>query len=352
MRVLLTGAGAPGTSGTSYMLRMGALSDGIELDIFGADRKDIDAHAVGLTEVFEIPFPGEDSYLTGLDEIVRKKKLDLVVPQTTAENAFLAVHSSRISVPVLGLSAENNALLNDKGKLLQAFAEDGLECPRFFVTKSRPELVAAVEKCGHPQAPVVVKPPSSNGMRGVRRLSEASLTYEEFIGSKPDGWSTTLPELLNTLSQASTWPEMVVMEYLDGQEYSVDVLSIGSRVLALPRSRDIIRSGISMKNTLDLEPSIVQLVEEFVTKREVQGLFGFQFIVTEVGPMIIESNPRVQGSMVASLLSGVNPLWIAVKTLLDLPVSESEWTLKNNSGVFSRSWGGLLQFSDGSYERL
>lgn len=352
MRVLLTGAGAPGTSGTSYMLRRGALSDGIELDIFGADRNEIDSHAAGLTDVFELPLPGDDSYLTSLDEIVRKNGVEVVIPQTTAENAFLAIHSRHIRVPVLGLSAEDNALLNDKGKLLQAFSENGFECPRFFVTKSRTEFIAAVGKCGHPQAPVVVKPPSSNGMRGVRRVAETSVTYEEFIGSKPDGWTMTLAELLNTLSQAPGWPEMVVMEYLDGQEYSVDVLSLGGRVVALPRSRDIIRSGISMKNTLHLEPTIVKLVEEFVKNREVEGLFGFQFIVTDVGPMIIESNPRVQGSMVASLLSGVNPLWIAVKTLLDLSVSESEWILKNNSGVFSRSWGGLLQFSDGSYERL
>ena len=53
--------------------------------------------------------------------------------------------------------------------------------------------------------------------------------------------------------------------------------------------------------------------------------------------MIIEINPRVQGTIVACLGAGVNLPVLAIKQELDLPISEEELQVKWGT-KFSRYW--------------
>jgi carbamoyl-phosphate synthase large subunit len=106
------------------------------------------------------------------------------------------------------------------------------------------------------------------------------------------------------------------------------------------------RGGISMESSLESNDEINLLIERFVDFYSLRGLMGFQFILTKKGAMILEANPRVQGTMVASLLSGVNLLWLAVKRELGLDVSPRETSATNSNGRFARVWGGVLKFSD------
>jgi carbamoyl-phosphate synthase large subunit len=68
--------------------------------------------------------------------------------------------------------------------------------------------------------------------------------------------------------------------------------------------------------------------------------FGFQFKLDQDGtPKILECNPRVQGTMVASVFSGVNVVWMSVREALGYPVRSIPKKLK--SSEFYRYWGGL-----------
>jgi biotin carboxylase len=50
------------------------------------------------------------------------------------------------------------------------------------------------------------------------------------------------------------------------------------------------------------------------------GVFGFQFKESRDGSvMLLECNPRVQGTMVTSVLAGANVVWAAVNDALGRP---------------------------------
>ena len=57
--------------------------------------------------------------------------------------------------------------------------------------------------------------------------------------------------------------------------------------------------------------------------------------------MIIEINPRVQGTIVAGLGAGVNLPLLAVKQELNLPISEEELQVKWGT-KFSRYWNEVF----------
>lgn len=67
---------------------------------------------------------------------------------------------------------------------------------------------------------------------------------------------------------------------------------------------------------------------------------GFQFKLDEhYSPKVLECNPRVQGTMVASLFSGVNVIWMGVKELMGEPPAVA--TMASGNALFYRFWGGV-----------
>src|SRR5690606_31850838 len=122
------------------------------------------------------------------------------------------------------------------------FRRVGLPTPEYRLASSEAELLQAVEALGYPDRPVVVKPPRSNGMRGVRILRENSWDVMRFLSEKPSGLEVSLDELVAILRRGEMWPALVVMEYLPGDEYTVDVYRGVQGTVAIPRKRVTVRS--------------------------------------------------------------------------------------------------------------
>ena len=351
IRILVTGIGAPGTSGTLHMLEQGARTSGIELMFFGTETRGGYVGQKSIQETFFLPRPQEPGYLTKLSGIIQSKAIDLVIPQTTNESEYLSQYSSELACKVSVLMYADLKTLNNKGLLMEAFDKAGLPSPAHYWVESGSEFMAAAAKLDYPKKDVVLKLPSSSGMRGVRRISESQETLEEFVNNKPNGWSLNQEALLSMLGEGK-WPKMVATSFLIGAEYSVDVWRREGVSIVLPRIRKVIRSGISMETELELNPQIISSVEKFLDHYEIEGLLGFQFIMEDGSPKILECNPRVQGTMVASLLSGVNILWLEVKWQLGLPFSPEEFQVTHQTGQFRRTWAGELIYPDGNIEPI
>lgn len=333
------------------MLQKGAKSSGISLKLFGADSRPGFTAPLLFEKAFQVPTPQDSNYLSELNSIIKSQSIDLVLPQTTNESAFLSGHQTEVACKIAVLNPQDFKLLNNKGYLTEAFVAANLPGPEMCWVSSYSEFLPALEKLNYPQDDIVIKLPSSSGMRGVRRVSESQETLEEFIRNKPNGWSVSKSSLVAILGQGS-WPKMVVTQFLHGAEYSVDVWRREGITIVLPRNRSQIRSGISMETNLELHPAITAVVSKFLEHYDIEGLLGFQFILDKGIPQILECNPRVQGTMVASLLSGINILWLEVKWQLKIPISEKEIQFVSESGHFRRNWSGELFYSNGDVESI
>ena len=159
---------------------------------------------------------------------------------------------------------------------------------------------------------------------------------------KPNSTYISLNDAVRILSSGA-FPELLVSEYLPGEEYSVDCLANhGESVLIVPRVRIRMINGISVEGEFVKEDSIITYCTQIIKELQLHGNIGIQVKKSTAGQfLILEINPRVQGTIAAALGAGINLPVLAVKQELGLPITPEELTIKWGT-KFSRHWSEVF----------
>lgn len=346
--VLVTGGGAPGIAGTLYALRNNP--DGTRVKIVTCDVHD---NVVGkyLADAFCVVPPAESpDFIEALLEIAIREKVDVILPQVTRELLPLAENISRFKTQGIAVAIASKKAIeraNDKWSVLQVARACGVPGPQSRLTYSEDELKRTVAVFGYPERKVVVKPRLSNGLRGLRILSEETQNVDQFLREKPGSLEIRLKELIAILRNGQ-WPELIVQEFLPGEEYTVDVFRGHHGAVAIPRLREKVRSGITFQAKVELRNDLQEFALKLAEELDLQYAFGFQFKLSGTGvPKLLECNPRVQGTMVTALFTGCNVIWWAVREALGEEVIPEKPKPGTENMRFIRYWGGLAVYDDG-----
>ena len=99
------------------------------------------------------------------------------------------------------------------------------------------------------------------------------------------------------------FPELLVSEYLPGEEYSVDCLARnGEAIIVVPRARKKMINGISVEGEFVEEENIIGYCKQIIHELQLHGNIGIQVKRSVAGKfLILEINPRVQGTISAGL---------------------------------------------------
>jgi carbamoyl-phosphate synthase large subunit len=350
VNVLLTGVGAPGTRGTIYALRKNA--DDVAVRIVGVDIKEDVIGKYWVEKFHQVPPPEDVGYIRAINKICKSESIDVLLPQTTRETAKLSKSYQQVDSKVVVAKASAIEKANNKFALVKLCQKIGIPVPESRLITSAKELEDVVRALGYPKNPVVVKPPISFGSRGFRVLREgSSWDAKRFISEKPNTTEISLGELLSILKRGkkTDFPELMISEFLPGNEYSVDAF-IGKKVsAAIPRLRKEIVNGISFRTSLEYRKDIMENTLKLANELGLRYTFGFQFKLDDAGiPKILECNPRVQGTMAASLFSGINVIWMAIREALGSPVERISKPLRKSE--FYRFWGGLAVTNEKHFE--
>jgi carbamoyl-phosphate synthase large subunit len=344
--IIITGGGAPGIMGTIYSLTNNP--DGTKFSFTTTDIKDEPIGKYFSDKFYILPSPESDNYFTNLENIIKKENIKLILPQTTREIMVLSkrkydLNSIGVSVVVSDFNSIEKA--NDKYLILKECEEIGVPCPTYFLVKNEKEFLECLDILGYPYNKVVIKPRFSSGLRGLRIITEEITSLDKFLNEKPSELEIDLNSLLKIFRQGS-FPEILVEEYLPGDEYTVDVYRNSYDCVAIPRLRKSIRSGISFETIVDLRNDIIEYSKRLANSLNLEYCFGFQFKLDCNGiPKILESNPRIQGTMVASTFAGFNMIYYSVKQALGQNVELNDINIKNNV-KFKRYWGGIGLFGE------
>jgi carbamoyl-phosphate synthase large subunit len=323
----MTGAGAPGASGILRSLRTAPFLDA---HVVGVDMDD-SAYGLALVdEAFTVP-PGDDpDYVSRMAAIARVVDADVVLPLTTAELQPLADERHVFDATVMVSPADALAVANDKAALYEFLAAEGFDCvPDYRTVDTRRGFEAVVEDLGYPEEPVCFKPPVASGKRGFRILDDREDRLTRLLEEKPDAAVTTLEEVLPVLTSADSFPELAVMEYLPGEEYSVDALAMGESVgPVVPRTRSRTRAGITFQGSVERRPDLVEEAGAVCRTLGLEYNVNLQFREDASGtPRLLEINPRVAGTIVMCVGAGANLPALAVAHALgeSLPAVDVDW---------------------------
>jgi predicted ATP-grasp superfamily ATP-dependent carboligase len=135
------------------------------------------------------------------------------------------------------------------------------------------------------------------------------------------------------------WSEgMIVQDFVAGMPASVSVIGAGGRARAVAANEQLIGEAWTgaeafryCGNITPLEPALpglAEMAEEIVSRLGLLGSNGVDFLLTDTGPVVVEVNPRFQGSLdTVEMTTGLNLFQAHVDAfrglLPDRPVARS-----------------------------
>ncbi len=231
-----------------------------------------------------VPPYADEAYLPALERILdaeRAEAASVIVPNTDRDCRFFAPRQSWLAARgwlALVPGAEIVAALDDKLASFHLFRERGIPTPETWSPEDIP----------HDVFPLVVKPRSDSGSRGVfvaQTLAQAR-ALAEYVG------------------------DAVVQPRIPGREYTVDAVGdLEGRVAALvPRERLRVRAGVAVASRTVRDPELLALA------RRAADVVGFRGpgcvqIIREQGSgrlFVIEANSRLGGGVLASVAAGLD----------------------------------------------
>jgi carbamoyl-phosphate synthase large subunit len=336
INILMTGGGAPGAAGILKCLQ--------KETSFHVTVADSNSNAVGrhLNIDFEtIPLASDRAFAETVIGICKKRNIQIILPLVTRELIPFAQYKNEFEqagIKVLVSPASSLEIANNKSRLYEFLQWRGIPVPEFRVVESVEQFKAAIDELGYPFRPVCFKPSVSNGSRGFRIISEQMNELDLLFNHKPTSTYITFSEVVRILSSGK-FPELLISEYLPGEEYSVDCLAnAGESVLTVPRLRKKIINGISVEGEFVKEENIISYCSQIIKELKLHGNIGIQLKKSAEGQfLILEINPRVQGTISAVLGAGVNLPVLAIKQDMRLTIAAEDLNVKWGT-KFSRYW--------------
>lgn len=337
LSVLITAAGNVFMPGTTACIKNNGER---KIRLIGADMSADKTVLQMCDAVYQVPKGNDPAYVDTLLDICRQEKVDVLLPIMSVELNALAEKKdcfAEIGTKVSVSDVNALSIANNKLRLMDFLRNHGLPCAEYCVAHNVEEVKQAVRHLGYPEKRVCIKATEGSGSRGFRILDGFVSRFDIFINEKPTSGIMRLEEFLSILEETSDFPDLLVMEYLEGAEYSVDLLADQGHSLVT-----CCRKSLRMENSIMLEaitvdnPMVTELCEAAVESLGLDGNIGFDLRERSDGtPLILECNPRITAGVPYFALAGVNLPYLCIKKLLgeELPKTSLEF-----GKIIKRRW--------------
>lgn len=337
LTALILRLGSPAFPGTAYMLRHNP--EAMPVRLVGADTNADTPERYSVDAFYSVPSSEDSDYPSVVNDICSKERVDVVLVHHDVDALALATTPPTVARLLLSPPAVI-ATASDKLLLYPFLSERGFAVPEWEVIEEVGQLRSAADRLGYQDQDLALKPAISWGARGFRVVTEKRVDEKQFFAGRGRELTISLDELERTLKGWKRIPKLLLMEYLPGAEYSVDAFCGQSQSFAIPRMRRQIQGGIATETIIEWRQDLIDFTLQAASSLGLQNLFGMQYRFDRQGvPHILECNPRIQGTSIASYFSGVNLIWLGICEALGRPLPP---TLTHPiTSSYTRRWGGI-----------
>lgn len=243
-----------------------------------------------------VPRITEPGYLECLYEICRKEKITGVLSLIDPELSLLALHQEAfeaLGVTVIGSSYELCERTLNKWEMYQWLTGHGYRCARSYMDV---EAFTADVRAGLISYPVFVKPAGGSASIAISKA-----------------WDEETVRLL-----VSHGEEMMIQEYLDGQEIGADCyidLCSGQTVSIFTKKKLVMRAGETDKGISFQDERLFELIRRFIAESGFLGQIDIDIFEIEGEYYISEVNPRFGGGYPHAYECGVDHMELIVNNL-------------------------------------
>lgn len=219
----------------------------------------------------------------------------------------LAAATSKLGLP--GISYETAIKSTDKGEMIKAFEEHGVEHPWYYIVDDEKQFQTVVDKVTYP---CVMKPTDNAGNRGVCYIASKEELLKEYSYSHENSRSG----------------HVIIEEYMEGQEVSVEIIVYKGDVhilavtdkltLGKPYFVEVGHAEQSQKL-----PETIAAIKDLATKAvKAVGIDNspahVEIMVTKDGPKMVELGSRMGGGCITTHLVPLSTGIDMIKSVMDL----------------------------------
>ncbi len=245
--------------------------------------------------ISNIPFVDDDQFINKINKIVEEYKIDLIIPAHDSVVLKLSQNIDKIKAIIVTSSPFACDICRSKAKTYNLF-EGILELPKIYEK----------DKVVKENFPLFLKPDVGQGAKGTKKIENFD-DLQQYDGSK----------------------NMLLLEYLPGDEYTIDCFTDykGNLLYCSGRKRNRISNGISVSTIEIKDDNFLALAKKINDKLQMNGAWFFQLKRRENGQLVLmEIATRVAGTMEYQRSFGVNLPLLSLYNALEIPVS----IIKNN----------------------
>jgi len=246
-------------------------------------------------------------------DFCQRNQIDIFIPRLHMEEISRYIHlfdeiGTRVMV------CRDIELLDsmiEKDKFYEALqGKDLVTIPDYRVVNTAEQFKNAYEELTAAGHKVCFKPTKSEGGMGFRIIDNERDPLHDLYGYVT--LSTTFEQAYETLSLTDHFDTLMVMELLDGTEYSIDCVASaeGELITAIPRRKSTGRTYL-----LEDTPELMAIAERIAASLRIPYAFNIQVRYNNGIPKLLEINPRMSGGLYITCLSGVNMPYLAVQAL-------------------------------------
>lgn len=309
-----------------------------EIRVVGVDMSMDPSNQYFVDAFYNVPATDSEEFVDKIVDICEKEKVDILLPQMSAELPKYLENVERFKAvgTIVSMTTNTNLYIaNNKLRLFDFMKAHGIPTTKYAGVHSFIEFDKALSDLDYPNKPIVVKIPESSGARGVRIIDDNRSKFEMFVHDKPSSAFITLDDMKSILLDATRiygndyFPELLLMEYLPGDEYDIDLLADDGEVLysAGRRNPQMVMS-ISQTSVLERNDRAERIAEQLVKELGLDGNLGFDFKFDSNGnAQLLEINPRIDATVSIFAAGGLNLPYLRIKQLLgeELPKVEIKY---------------------------
>ncbi len=215
---------------------------------------------------------------------------------------------------MLVADAATLALMENKAEFAKQLPAEIALLPDTITVTTAKEFQYAYQELRSRHRRVAVKPAISVFGLGFRVVDERHSCLQHIL--KGDEYIVSLDELQLAMTKQPSYSNLLVMEFLDGDEWSVDcVADQGQLWVAVQRRKAMPNKGVPSQY-IDNNAEIAAMCQRLVQHLRLNGQFNIQFRAGQNGIRLLEINARPSGGMAMACLAGVNLPYMALKGLV------------------------------------
>ncbi len=210
--------------------------------------------------------------------------------------------------------------LNDKAETYRVLSAKKIgDIPKHRVVTTADDFVDAYQELTADYEKVCIKFVKDEGGKSYRLIDNERKGYSALFNKLTT--RMTYDAVLEALSEKDSFPPLMVMPYLPGEEISVDCLNTESGLIAIPRVKDHSRI-----ERIIFEEDVLVTCGNLIKEFPLECPCNIQFKTLNGVRYLLEVNTRMSGGVhMACEATGVNIPDVAVNKLLGV---QKEWNLE------------------------